>query len=191
MKEIFTIGDSNYNIEYFLQLLIKNNIDCIVDVRSDPHDNCPTEFNMENLNKTLDEYNIVYNYMGYEFGITKTEENSYYEEENSEFEKVEKNFNFLQGIERLKIGISMGYNIALMYSENDNFKYDYCITIGKILEKADFNVNHIMKNGACIHQQHIEERFLQEIKETNIYNNCNKFNLLEESYLRNIDFSAK
>lgn len=191
MKEIFTIGDSNYNIEYFLQLLIKNNIDCIVDVRSDPHANCPTEFNMENLNKTLDEYNIVYNYMGYEFGITKTEENSYYEEENSQFEKVEKNFNFLQGIERLKIGISMGYNIALMYSENDNFKYDYCITIGKILEKADFNVNHIMKNGACIHQKHIEGRFLQEIKETNIYNNCNKFNLLEESYLRNIDFSAK
>ena len=53
----FTIGHSNHNIEYFVNLLASQHINCIIDVRSVPYSNHTPQFNSNNLKMKLKEHN--------------------------------------------------------------------------------------------------------------------------------------
>ena len=44
-REIFTVGHSNHTIDYFLELLQAQNIDCLIDVRSMPASKYNPQFN--------------------------------------------------------------------------------------------------------------------------------------------------
>ena len=58
--KIYTIGHSTRPINSFIQILILNRIQCVVDVRSYPRSTVVPQFNEENLKKSLKKYHIKY-----------------------------------------------------------------------------------------------------------------------------------
>lgn len=68
---VYTIGCSTKTSEEFLNLLLKHKINCLVDVRSTPFSKYTTQFNKENLQSLLRKNNIVYLWMGREFGARR------------------------------------------------------------------------------------------------------------------------
>ncbi|MFO7446074.1 MAG: DUF488 domain-containing protein [Ignavibacteriaceae bacterium] len=60
LKQIWTIGHSTRSIEEFLELLVNNKIELLVDVRSFPGSKRFPHFNKENLKSALAENNIEY-----------------------------------------------------------------------------------------------------------------------------------
>jgi uncharacterized protein (DUF488 family) len=58
--EIYTLGHSNRNIEEFLEILKKKDIDIVIDVRLIPGSNKYPQYNKENLEKYLNNNNIEY-----------------------------------------------------------------------------------------------------------------------------------
>lgn len=64
MNTIFTIGHSQHPIEHFIKLLKKNNINYVIDVRSNSYLKYAQEYDRENIENVLKQNNIKYSFMG-------------------------------------------------------------------------------------------------------------------------------
>jgi uncharacterized protein (DUF488 family) len=61
---IYTIGHSNHSIEHFIEILKKNEICLLVDVRSIPYSKYTSQFNKKNLSHELQSNGFEYIWMG-------------------------------------------------------------------------------------------------------------------------------
>lgn len=73
MGKLFTVGHSQHTPEYFINLLKRHNINCVLDVRSTPYSKYAEQFNRENVHAFLQNSSIRYSYMGKYFGARPTE----------------------------------------------------------------------------------------------------------------------
>src|SRR5689334_1605772 len=111
--KLFTIGHSNHEIEFFIELLSSWGVDCVVDVRSIAASRFNPQYNKKKLAETLKDKGIAYLHMPEEFGARQT----YADVLTSgkvDFEKVRASTAFRSGVKRLKEGVARGFTIALM-----------------------------------------------------------------------------
>lgn len=73
---IYTIGHSTRSIEDFIAIMKFYKIECLVDIRRFPHSRKFTQFDQENLRKTLEENAIRYQHMEELGGRRKVSRNS-------------------------------------------------------------------------------------------------------------------
>ncbi|MFH5938108.1 DUF488 family protein, partial [Clostridium perfringens] len=66
------------------------------------------------------------------------------------------------GIERLKLGISKGYRIALLGAMQEPVRCHRSILVGRELEKYGFKVNHILHDYSICDQREIENMLLDK-----------------------------
>jgi uncharacterized protein (DUF488 family) len=62
--KFYTIGHSNHPIGRLIELLERNDITILIDVRSAPYSRFNPQFNQGNLQKLLPKYGIEYRYLG-------------------------------------------------------------------------------------------------------------------------------
>lgn len=159
---IYTIGHSNYPVERLIEMLRHYNINCVVDIRGTPYSKYNVQFNKKVIAQTLREAGFVYIYMGKEFAANRENKASYNKEGYSEFEKVIIEEEFLSGVERLKNGISKGYNIALLGAMQEPIRCHRSILVGRYLRDNGFNVKHILDDYKLGLQENIEESLLNK-----------------------------
>lgn len=189
---VYTIGCSTNTLEQFLELLKIYDINCIVDVRSIPFSKYTSQFNRESLQIYLKKHNILYIWMGKEFGARRENKNLYSVQGYLDFEKVRKDTDFLYGVQRIKKGIAKGYKISLMCTEKDPITCHRTILVAKGLEDNYIDVKHILQDGRLISQNKIEERLLDMyFKDRNqinfdmlLGNSKTEEEMIEEAYRR-------
>ena len=59
MGKLYTIGHSQHEIEYFLEMLNKYNINYVLDVRSTPYSKYAEQYNEENIEKYINNRKII------------------------------------------------------------------------------------------------------------------------------------
>lgn len=160
MKEIFTIGHSNYSIEFFISLLKRYQINCIADVRSVPYSRYTPQYNSDELIGVLKNHGIVYIFWGKELGARRVERELYTPEGYLDFEKVSKSRLFQSAIERIRTGIDKGFNIALMCMEKDPIDCHRSIMVARQFHENKYKVGNILGNGSLQSQNYIEQRLL-------------------------------
>ena len=158
---IYTIGHSRHNIDNFIELLKRNGINCICDVRSMPYSKFAEQFNQNNLKDELKKNNIEYLFFGDEFGARRKEPDLY-TNGKVDFEKVAHDAKFINGIKRIEKGIRKGYKIALMCAEKDPIECHRTILVARNLDLNGFEVNHILDDGCIINQKEIDQRLLKK-----------------------------
>lgn len=160
--DIYSIGHTNHTIDNFILMLIKQNINCIVDVRSTPFSKYTPQFNKEILRESLNIKGIHYLHMGKEFGARRENTLLYTKEGYLDFQKARNDNDFLSGVERLKDGCEKEFKIALMCTEKDPFDCHRAIMVSKGLKDNGFNVKHILSDNTIQTQEKIEERLLDK-----------------------------
>ena len=160
--EIYTIGHSNYTIEKLIDMLKYYNINCVVDIRGTPYSKYNVQFDKETIRYTLSKAGFIYIYMAKELAAKRINKQSYNEEGYSDFEKVIKEKEFLERIERLKNGCNKGYNIALLGAMQEPIRCHRAILVGKALRKSGFNVKHILDDYSIASQDDIEQMLLDK-----------------------------
>ena len=160
--EIYTIGHSNYTIERLIDMLRHYNINCVVDIRGTPYSKYNIQFDKETIRYTLSKAGFIYIYMAKELAAKRINKESYNEEGYSDFEKVIKEKEFLEGIERLKNGCNKGYNIVLLGAMQEPIRCHRSILVGKALRKHGFNVKHILDDYSIASQEDIEQMLLDK-----------------------------
>lgn len=164
---IYTVGHSTHQLDYFLQLLQKYNITCVVDVRSVPASAYNQQFNREPLKAFLKRNNITYLSFASEFGARQTDPNLLNESGKVDFIKVRNGSSFKHGLERIWQGINKGYVIAIMCSESDPLICHRFSMVSVGLVNDGFIVKHILKDKSV--KEHLElEKELVKKYEKNI-----------------------
>jgi len=156
MNKIFTIGHSNHEIDYFINLLNQNNIDFVIDVRSVPQSNYNPHFGRAPLIKTLNKHKMKYVHFKNQFGARQTDNKYYNEAQQVDFEKFRQSDAFKSGIERIKLALSKNITIALMCSEGNPLDCHRFSMISVYLDNNGFEVCHIMKNGSLMKHKNLE-----------------------------------
>ena len=160
--EIYTVGHSNYTVERLIDMLKHYNINCVVDIRGTPYSKYNIQFDKETIRYTLTKAGFIYIYMAKELAAKRINKQSYNEEGYSDFEKVIKEREFLEGIERLKNGCNKGYKIALLGAMQEPIRCHRSILVGRALRENGFNVKHILDDYSIASQEDIEQMLLDK-----------------------------
>jgi uncharacterized protein (DUF488 family) len=135
MYVIFSIGPGNESINSFIGRLKKWNIECLVDLRSQPYSEYVPHFNRESLSSSVRRENIDYLYFGDRLGGRPPEG----------FEKFRGSPNFKENIDLLLRQIE-GKSAALMCSEFDISKCHRRFIIVELIKRG-IDVTVIDKEG--------------------------------------------
>jgi len=161
LKQLYTIGHSIYEMDDFVLLLKKNNINAIVDVRSTPYSKFASQYNREILKHYLKKNKICYIFMGDLLGARYEDRSLLFDDGKVNFKKVQEIKSFQDGITRLDKGIIKGYNISLMCSEKEAFDCHRFGLISEFLTKNSIDVNHIYPNK-IVSQKILEQQLLKK-----------------------------
>lgn len=161
-REIFSVGHSNHTIDYFYELLESYQINCLVDVRSMPASKYSPQYNQNSLRDFLKSRGVLYMHFKDEFGARCEDEEFLDENGQVNFELFRKSFNFQQGIERVDMGLSRGYKIALMCSEGNPLECHRFSMVAVYLNEIGIEVKHIMKDRQLKSHQELEILLLKK-----------------------------
>ena len=146
MREIFTVGHSNVPVEKFVELLTKNKIALVVDVRSYPGSKHFPWFDSAPLYKALNEKDISYTYLGQEMGGKPRDSHFYDTEGYVLYGKIVESKAFAEGVDILQERAER-QRVAIMCSEEDPTECHRRLLVGKVLAKRGFEVWHIRGDG--------------------------------------------
>lgn len=96
MFRVYSIGHSVYPYEFFLSQLRKNEVDCVVDVRSTPFSKYASQYNKEKIHEYLKRHGLRYLFMGEELGARRSDLTLYNVDGYVDFEKVSRSDLFLE-----------------------------------------------------------------------------------------------
>lgn len=165
---IFTIGHSTHQHDYFLELLKKYCINCLIDVRSIPASKYNPQFNKDVLCDFLEGHEIMYLSFAKEFGARRTENTLLDENGYVDFDKVRRTESYKQKINKLKELNENECTIVLMCSEAEPFDCHRFSMISYSLIKEGYEVRHILKDKTFITNEELEKKLLKTYsKKTN------------------------
>lgn len=155
---IFTIGHGSRTIEQFIDLIRRNQIDYVIDVRSQPYSKYNPAFSKEELEKRLWSEQIQYVFMGDQLG-GRPNLPSCYTNGKVDYEKLREKDFYRQGIARLHKAWEQQLRVAIMCSEGKPQECHRSKLIGESLVKEGIEVVHIDEKGVLVSQEEVIARF--------------------------------
>lgn len=158
-QPVFTIGHSTLEMGKFVALLRQHAIQAVADVRSSPYSQHNPQFNRELLQKSLQEHEIAYVFLGEELGARRTERECYLEG-RADYGLISQTPAFKRGIERVTQGAAR-MRLALMCAEKDPIDCHRCILVTPHLRRRGLRVLHILADGSLEDHAQTEKRLLR------------------------------
>lgn len=155
---LFSIGHSNQTLESFVELLHRNRIEALADVRSSPYSRFNPHFNKPDLERRMARAGVRYAFMGAELGGRP--EGDYYDPEGyALYGRRAKAPQFQAGLERL-LGEAETARTAMMCSEGDPAGCHRYLLVTRALYNRE-TVAHIRSDGSVVATEAIQTFWLQ------------------------------
>lgn len=145
-RTLLSVGHSNKTIEDFIELLRKQGIEVVADVRSHPYSRFAPHFNRESLKETLARAGLRYVFLGHELGGRPDGDEFYDDEGHVLYGRVAQTRLFLAGIERLEHGLGR-FRLAMMCSEEDPTDCHRRLLVARVLNDRGIRVAHLRGDG--------------------------------------------
>ena len=153
MLELFSVGHSNHQIGYFVDLLKRHGITALADVRSTPYSRRHPQFRREALAESLREVGIAYVFLGDELGGKRA----------GGLAAAAKTSEFRSGLERLREG-AQHYRVAFMCAEREPLDCHRTMLVARHLRAPDMTIRHILANGTLEEHDSVERRLVEAEK---------------------------
>lgn len=157
---LYTIGHSQHDIEYFIYMLQKYQINFVIDVRSTPYSQFAMSYNRENIKGVLKDKDIEYSFMGKFFGARPEDIGLYTEEGYLDFDKTRKSIKFQSGVDNVIKGIQSGNRIALMCTEKDPIECHRAIMVARTFFEKGIDVQHILEDSTLQSHKELNQRLI-------------------------------
>jgi uncharacterized protein (DUF488 family) len=159
-KRVFTIGHSNHTIEAFLDVLCRQQIEMVVDVRSSPYSQYALQFNQESLQYALEGKRIGYLFLGDALGGRPHQEQFYDQEGFVLYDRLAESPQFQSGIGRLLRTLGAG-RVVILCGEEDPTDCHRRRLIGRVLAERDVELWHLRGDGRVQSEEEVarEEQF--------------------------------
>lgn len=192
---IYTIGHSTHSIDYFMELLRAYSVTCVVDVRSVPASSRNPQYNQEPFSNFLRKSGVDYLHFPEGFGARHSDPDLLDENGKVDFLKVQRSWNFRDGVEKLWLRAERGVTIALMCSESDPFECHRFSMISIALVKDGFEVKHILKDKSLLSNRDLEKllfkKYEKKLTQPDMFNpHITEADQLRQAYkMRNQDIA--
>jgi uncharacterized protein (DUF488 family) len=143
----FTIGHSNHCINYFIEILKKNRINILIDVRSSPYSKYAYQFNKDNIKHYLNDEEINYLFAGNVLGGKYKDKNLLFPNGIPDYRKIMDTEKFNSGLLKVVSLIEKGNTVVIMCTEKNPLDCHRFNLISRGLEKLKVNILHIMEDG--------------------------------------------
>jgi uncharacterized protein (DUF488 family) len=158
-KAIFTIGHSNLEISDFINLLLANKIELVVDVRSAPYSKLYPHFNRNPLEVSLTKNSIKYIFLGDSVG-GRSNNIEDYSKGRVVYKKIAEKKEYISSINTI-IQNSSKYKIVLMCSEKEPLECHRTLLISRSIEAHMVKILHIHRDGQIESQSEGIQRLLK------------------------------
>ena len=143
---LFTIGHSNQTLDDFLDLLQRQGIEVVADVRTVPWSRYVPHFNAKPLAAALARRRVHYLSLGRELGGRPESDEFYDEQGHVRYSRLAASPAFQEGIDRVLSGAA-SHRIALLCSEENPSRCHRHLLIGRVLRDRGVEVSHIRGDG--------------------------------------------
>jgi hypothetical protein len=140
-----SIGHSNHSWERFLELLVQNGVEIVVDTRSRPYSSYSPHFDREPLRRSLEAARIRYMFEGRGLGGRPDNEEFYDAEGRVLYCRVAQSPLFLEALARVKMLAER--KTALFCSEENPSTCHRRLLITRVLREQGIGVDHIRGDG--------------------------------------------
>ncbi|GHH02848.1 DUF488 family protein [Streptomyces rubradiris] len=140
-----TIGHSTHDFAAFIELLQKNQVTAVADVRSAPASQFAPQFNRRSLDPGLHASGLKYVFLGKELGA-RTEDTTCYVDGRVQYSRLAQTHAFASGIERLIKG-ARRERIAIMCTEGEPLNCHRTVLISRVLTQRGVTIHHIHGDG--------------------------------------------
>jgi len=145
-RRILTVGHSNHSFAHFLELLRRNSVEAIAEVRSYPYSNYSPQFDRETLKAALANEHIEYVDLGRELGGRPEGSNFYDADGHVRYDRLAATEAFRGGLARLEESAAR-HCMALLCSEEDPAVCHRAVLVGRVLRERGYEVEHIRGDG--------------------------------------------
>ena len=143
---IFSIGHSNHPFEKFVALLKQNNVEVVVDTRSQPYSKYAPQYSSGSIEALLKKEGIDYLFLGRELGGRPQETEFYDSEGYVLYWKLANAPKLREGVQRLEEEATTR-RVAIMCSEEDPTCCHRRLLVGKVLSGRGTELEHIRSDG--------------------------------------------
>jgi len=144
---IFTIGHGTWTLDGMVEMLRRNGVSHLIDIRSSPYSAHQPEFARRELEKLADRKGYVYVYMGEQLGGRPNQADCYTESKVDYAKLRQKDF-FKRGIARLLESQQQGLTVCLLCAEGQPTECHRTLLVGRALTDAGVLVEHFLPNGS-------------------------------------------
>lgn len=163
MNKIYTIGQGSKDIKRLIELCLENNIEFLVDVRTNPYSKYNKDFSLDNIKSLLRQHKIKYLYMGDLLG-GKPSEDEFYTNGFIDYSKMSESKHIKKGLLRLKNGVTKGCVISLFCSEGRPEQCHRSKLLGQELKKMGIETLHIENDGKLSSQKRVISKLTKDQK---------------------------
>ena len=155
---LLTVGHSNHSIEAFLDILARNGVTAIGDVRSSPYSRYSSQFSRDSLKQSLRAASVAYTFLGKELGA-RSDNPSCYRAGKVQYSILAKQQVFFQGASRVLEGMER-FRIALMCAEKDPIECHRALLVARHFHERGVPTAHIHADGTLEPHDRFESRLL-------------------------------
>jgi uncharacterized protein (DUF488 family) len=155
---IFTVGHSIHDTTTFCQLLKRNEIEVVLDVRSSPYSRRAPHFNRGALQQMLRANEVRYCFGGRALG-GRPENPRMYVGGQADYRQMAASDQFVASIRRVARGAKVA-NVALLCAEADPIECHRFLLVGRALHDRGLEVQHILANSSLESHKDAEQRML-------------------------------
>jgi len=160
-RRLYTIGHSNHSADAFVELLRRNGINAIADVRSSPYSKFSPQFNRETLSAVLRNHGVQYVFLGRELGARR-EERDCYVGNQARYDLIARSKLFREGLDRVLAGAA-SHTVALMCAEKDPVTCHRMVLVCRELRASGLDLWHALEDGSVESNTEAENRLLDEL----------------------------
>ena len=143
---VFTIGHSTMNMETFLQLIAANDIQKVLDVRSQPYSRRLPHFNQPVLAKALATAGTRYTHLGKELGGRPASDRLYDNQGRADYLLMAQEPIFIETIKAIQ-KVAPHQRMALLCTEQDPINCHRALLVAQALHALGVPVTHILRSG--------------------------------------------
>jgi uncharacterized protein (DUF488 family) len=155
---VLTIGHSNRPLDGLIELLVRHRIEVLVDTRSQPYSRYSPHFARESLQRAVRNAGLRYLFMGDSLGGRPPSRECYDADGQVNYDKVEEQDFYKQGIDRLVEGIHR-FRVCILCSEEDPVRCHRRRLVGRTLLRRGIQVEHIRGDGTIEAEASVQARF--------------------------------
>jgi uncharacterized protein (DUF488 family) len=146
-RPIFTIGHSLHTADVFCRLLLRHEIEIVLDVRSSPYSRRAPHFNRSSLQSLLRDVGIRYSFGGRTLG-GRPQDDRLYQYGQASYDLMAATESFLASLRRVARGAKSSL-VALLCAEADPIECHRFLLVGRALHARGLDVQHILPNGVA------------------------------------------